>query len=345
MKAISHGATRLAVLTSAVLAVMVFSSPSAWAGDIMVSVGAPASAVVGSMVEVQVTVTSEGLPVGGAEVSLSYRATFGGVSEFVELDQGTTDENGFVALHYEQRAEDNDEMRVEYLGPEEGAVDAAVFDIAVEPGGVQQYRSQAGISIPWLKGSAVIGLITVVWSVIAYSAFQLVLIGRRGERPAARGIWVAPDNEEGSAWIGLVLAAVTLITAVGMVIVFVRNPLTHGNLGDPAGSQRVPYGLVGEEYVYTGLGLTDSLPADSEDPAHDGALRWIRAGCVSCHGIGALGGEVGPDMSDVESLKNLIRDTRRGPEGMPRYDEGALSDADLAMIYAWLEEGTPSAHP
>jgi len=343
MKTISHGASRSAVLTSAVLAVMLLAPASAWAGDIVMSVGAPASAVVGSTVKVQVSVSSDGLAVVGAEVSLSYRATFGGVVDFVELDRGTTDEQGSLALHFEQRAEDNDEMRVEYLGPEEGPVDAVVFGIAVEPGGVQQYRSQAGVSIPWLKGSAVIGLIALVWSVIAYSAFQLVLIGRRGEGSAG-GSGAPYGNEEGSAWIGVVLAVVTLITAVGMVIVFVRNPLTHGNLSDPTGTQRVPYGLVGEKYAYTGLGFTNSLPADSGDPAHDGAVLWIRAGCVSCHGIGAVGGEVGPDMSDVESLTDLTGDTRRGPEGMPPYGEEILSDADLARIYAWLEADTPSAH-
>jgi len=343
MRTSSRGAVMWAVLAGAASVALLLAPASAWAGDIVVAVGAPASAAVGSTVEVQVTVTSAGLPVVGAEMSLSYRATLGGVVDFVELDRGTTDEAGFLAFHYQQRAENNDEMRVEYLGPTNETVDPAVFGITVQPGGDQLYRSQAGVSIPWLKGSAVIGLITLVWSVIAYSAFQLVLIGRRGEGTAWESEAVA-GNEEGSAWIGVVLAVVTLVTAVGMVIVFFRNPLTHGNLSDPTGEQRVPHGHVGEELLYTGLGIADTSLTDDGDPVHDGAVLWIRAGCVSCHGIGAAGGEVGPDMSDVDSLTDLIRDTRRGPDGMPPYGAEVLSDAELASIHAWLEAGTPAVH-
>jgi hypothetical protein len=296
--------------------------------------------VVGSTVEVQVTVTSAGLPVAGAEMSLSYRATLGGVVGFVELDRGTTDEKGFLALHYQQRAENNDEMRVEYLGPSDETVDPAVFNITVGPGSVQLYRSQAGVSIPWLKGSAVIGLITLVWSVLAYAAFQLVLIGRRAEGSAGES-GALRSNEEGSAWIG---RAVRRPITAGMVIVFFRSPLTHGNLSDPTGAQRVPHGHVGEEVAYTGLGITAPRPPDGGDPVYVGAVLWIRAGCVSCHGIGAAGGEVGPDMSEVESLADFSRDTRRGPDAMPPFGEGVLSDADLASIYAWLEADTPPAH-
>jgi cytochrome c553 len=330
------------MLTGAVLAAMLLAPASAWAGDIVVAVDAPASVVVGSTVEVQVTVTSAGLPVAGAEMSLSYRATLGGVVGFVELDRGTTDEKGFLALHYQQRAENNDEMRVEYLGPSDETVDPAVFNITVGPGSVQLYRSQAGVSIPWLKGSAVIGLITLVWSVLAYAAFQLVLIGRRAEGSAGES-GALRSNEEGSAWIGVVLAVVTLITAVGMVIVFFRSPLTHGNLGDPTGASGSPWSRGRGSHLH-GLGITAPRPIDGGDPVHDGAVLWIRAGCVSCHGIGAAGGEVGPDMSEVESLADFSRDTRRGPDEMPPFGEGVLSDADLASIFAWLEADTPPAH-
>jgi mono/diheme cytochrome c family protein len=49
-------------------------------------------------------------------------------------------------------------------------------------------------------------------------------------------------------------------------------------------------------------------------------------------------------MSEVESLADFSRDTRRGPDEMPPFGEGVLSDADLASIYAWLEADTPPAH-
>ena len=337
---------RLGPITGLVVAVVLLIPGIAQAGEITVSVGAPSSAEVGSTVEVTATVVVDGRPVIGAEVSLSYLASFGGVEDLAELDRATTGDDGVAVLSYEQRAADNGEMRVQYLGPEQGTVAPAVFTIAVDPGGVQQYRSQVGVTIPWLSDTVVIGLITLLWSVIAFSAFQLVLIGRRGERPVGALVRseVPAAAEEGSVWIGTLLAFAALITATGMVIVFVRSPLTHGNLSAPGHDGRTPVGFLGEEYPYTGFGLAKIT--DTGDPVHDGSALWIRAGCAACHGLSATGGSVGPDVSDLESLSDFSRDARRGPDAMPGYAAATLSDTALAQIYQWLDAGSPAwPHP
>ncbi len=339
---------RLGPITGLVAAAVLLIPGVAHAGEITVSVGAPNSAEVGSIVEVTATVLVDGQPATGAEVSLSYLASFGGVEDLAELDRATTGADGVAVLSYEQRAADNGEMQVQYLGPEQGTVAPAVFTIAVDPGGVQQYQSQVGVTIPWLSDTVVIGLITLLWSVIAFSAFQLVLIGRRGEGPvpALVGSEVPAISEEGSVWIGTLLAFAALITATGMVIVFVRSPLTHGNLGGPGHDGRTPTGFLGEEYPYTGFGLDDAEITDTGDPVHDGSALWIRAGCVACHGLSATGGSVGPDVSDLESLSDFSRDVRRGPDAMPGYAAATLPDTALAQIYEWLDAGSPAwPHP
>ena len=333
------------VLTSLLIAgVIMVGAPSAWAGEIAVSVGAPSSAAVGSTVQVQATVTSDGAPLAGAIVALSYHASFGGVEGPLELDRAVTDDNGFTALFYEQRAADNGEMRVDYVGPDQGVSAGAAFTIAVDPGGVQLYRSVSGVDIPWLNATLVIGLIMMLWSVIAFAVFQLVLIGRRGV--ATAGGTPAPlhrSAEEGSAWIGTALAVAAVITATGMVVVFSRSPLTHTNLGDAEGYTRTKVAYLDEEFSFMGFGLERPGITDTGDPVNDGAALWARAGCMACHGPKAAGGIIGPDLSGIEQ-GDFARRVRGGPGVMPAFGADMLSDGDLAAIYAWLEAGTPPYH-
>jgi Cytochrome C oxidase, cbb3-type, subunit III len=339
----------------AVLAVLVMMIPvAAFAGDILITVAVPESATVGGRVEVKAVLTSVGEPVDGAVVSLTYRSTFAGKSGAIELDRETTGADGLVVLSYEQRASDNGEMRVEYLGPEDTDVAPAVFTIAVQPGGEQQERSEAGVSIWWLSGWLVIAVIMLVWGLIVFSAAQLVIVGRsateeiQAESPVLAEVgseegsaWVSVvGSEEGSAWISVVLATVTLITAIGMVIVFVRNPLTHANLDEPTGYDRTPIVRIDEEFPYLGPGLEDPSLAESGDLVSDGQTLYFGLGCGGCHGIAGQGGVVGPELvGEVGSLGGFIEDVREGPRGMPGYAEEVLSDEQLAKIHAFLKQG------
>jgi Cytochrome C oxidase, cbb3-type, subunit III len=330
------------VLVVAVLAVLVMMIPvAAFAGDILITVSVPESAVVGGQVEVKAVLTSVGEPVDGAVVALTYRSTFAGKSGAVELDRETTGADGLAVLSYEQRASNNGEMRVEYLGPEDTDVAPVVFTIAVQPGGEQQERSEAGVSIWWLNGWVVIAVIMVVWGLIVFSAAQLVIVGRSTDEGESESpIFAVVGSEEGSAWISVVLAIVTLITAIGMVVVFVRNPLTHANLDEPTGYDRTLIARVDEEFPYLGPGLEDPSLAESGDLLSDGQTLYFGLGCGGCHGISGQGGVVGPELvGEVGSLGGFIEDVREGPRGMPGYAEEILSDEQLAKIHAFLKPG------
>ncbi len=327
-----------AVAVVTVLVVFVMGA-AANAADISLSVGAPGTVAVGDTVEVRATASSEGVPVEGAIVSLSYGAAFAGFDGRVELDRQTTGLDGVALLTYEQRAADNGEMWVEYLGPDESVLDSLVFTIGVQPGAEQQYRSEAGVSIPWLNGGwLVIVVIMLVWAAIVYVAFQLVIVGRtpvgdeRGEVVSA-GL----RSEDGAAMISVLLATASVITAVGMVVVFVRNPVTHANLDEPAGYSRTPIAHIDDEFTYPGPGLADPTIAESGDLLEDGRLTYFQYGCAGCHGLGGNGGAVAPALVDeVDSQSRFAADVREGPENMPAYPESMLSDEELARIYSFL---------
>ena len=328
----------------AMLAVLLMMIPgAAFAGDILITVSIPKSAAVGDHVELKAILTSAGEPIDGAVVSLTYRASLAGVSGTVELDREATGADGSAVLSYEQRAPENGEMRVEYLGPEDTDVVPVIFTIDVQPGAEQQHRSEAGLSIWWLNGWLVIAVIMGIWGLIVFSATQLAIVGRSTEEGEAEEdpFGAKLDEDEGSAWVSVVLAIVTVITAVGMVVVFVRNPLTHTNLEEPGVYDRTPIARVGEDYPYLGPGLRDPSLAESGDVVADGELTYFQFGCGGCHGISGQGGVVASELvGEVGSLGGFSEDIREGPKNMPPYAEDALSDEQLAKIHAFLKQGS-----
>ncbi len=60
-----------------------------------------------------------------------------------------------------------------------------------------------------------------------------------------------------------------------------------------------------------------------------------KAKCASCHGLDGRGGIVGPAIVETKAAK-LRAVTQVGPQGMPAYAPGALTDDDLAAIAAYL---------
>lgn len=328
------------VVAGAALVVFGVAGPAA-AGQIAIAVGAPERVAVGDEVEVKVLVTQDGDPVPGAEVALSYTAFLGGKEGFVVLDTATTEADGVALLHYQQRAADNATMRVSYEGPETVLVEPFEFTIAVDPG-PQLHRSQAGVSIPWLSGWILIALATIVWGAIVYAASRLHLLGREeGEGPAVEGAdpsgRVALGREEGSAPVATLLTLAALVTGIGMVIVLLRNPLTHANLDAPTGYGRTPVAYVGDGQPYRGPGLDPAYAVPTGDPVLDGYRRYVGYGCAGCHGLGGVGGVVGPEL-EADDFDEFARDVRRGPKGMPAYDDEVLDEEDLRAIYAYVED-------
>jgi mono/diheme cytochrome c family protein len=309
------------------------------AADISIAVGAPGSVTVGDRVEVKAIVTSGGQPVEGAIVGLTYQTSFAGVGGSVELDRESTNANGVALFEYEQRAADNGEMRVAYLGPDDIIVEPFTFTIHVAPGGEPQYVQQAGVDIPGLNGTLVMIVIGLVWALLGYTAIQLVLIGRRTSGPTTEPYLTPDTSEAGSAWLSVILAVAVIITAAGMMFVLSRNPLTQAKTGVAGGYNRTPIAYLEVGYPYVGPGLENPSIADTQNLLRDGRLIYFQYGCAGCHGLAGTGGVVAPELvGEVGSVGGFAEDVRDGPKNMPGYEPSVLSDEDLAKIHGYLGE-------
>jgi len=328
-----HVTARVCVSVLAVSAVLLVSVPALAAG-VGISVGAPDRVAVGQDVEVKAVLSQDGVPVVGAEVALTYQTTWAGESSRVELATAITDDAGIAVLTYQQRADDNREMQVVYIGPDTEPVEPYVFTITVEAGGEQLYVNQSGVEIPFVNGTLVILVIAGVWFLIALAAVYLVRVGIAG-----RSVDV-PVAEEGSMWISVLLASAAVFTAIGMVIVFVRAPVSNTDVTDPERYDRTPIGYLNKTYPYEGFGLKDESVAQTGDPIEDGSALYFRYGCAACHGVNGQGAIVGPTLLDeLGSFGSFSEDVREGPRGMPGYAEGTISDVNMEKIYQYLKEG------
>ena len=324
---------RIAISILAAVTILMIVDPAVAAG-IEIAVGAPDTVSVGQEVEVKAVLSQNGVPVEGAEVALTYQASLAGESARVEIATGTTDEAGIAVMFYEQRADANGEMQVVYLGPDTDPVAPYVLTIAVESEGPQLYEFEAGVKIPFVNGTLVILVISGVWFLIGLSAVYLVRVGWDG-----RGTSEASTSEDGSMWISTLLSTVAVITAIGMVIVFIRSPVSNTHIKDPHQYDRTPIAYVGVGFSYVGFGLNDESSAQTGDPIADGSVLYFKYGCAACHGLAGRGAVVGaPLVDEIGSFGGFSEDTREGPKGMSEYDEATISEENLQKIYAYLKD-------
>ncbi len=322
------------IVSSLLAAATMLGAAPALAAEVEISVGAPEKVSVGQLVEVKAVLAEGGLPVEGAEVALTYRASIAGESARVEIAWGTTDATGTAVMIYEQRADDNDEMQVVYLGPGTDPVQPFVFTIAVEDDGIQLYQFDAGVKIPFINGTLVILVISSVWLLISLAAIYLVRVGLAGRLTSD-----AKTSENGSMWIGVLLATAATITALGMVIVFVRAPVSNTHIKDPHLYDRTPIAYVDVGFSYVGFGLNDESVAQTGESVADGGPLYFKYGCAACHGLSGQGAAVGDTLvGEIGSFGSFAEDVREGPKGMPGYDEVTISAEDLEKIYAYLKD-------
>lgn len=132
------------------------------------------------------------------------------------------------------------------------------------------------------------------------------------------------------AFIGtaVLLIALTLLTLVA------RGPYTHSNLnpGFDPGYTRTEQIVLGTPIPLPGAPL--AVPP-ANDPVQLGKQLFAAEGCAACHGLDGRGGVIGPSIVGTTADK-LRTKTQVGPQGMPAYAPGALTDADLAAIAAYL---------
>jgi cytochrome c553 len=131
------------------------------------------------------------------------------------------------------------------------------------------------------------------------------------------------------------IGTAVLVIAVTLLFVVAHGPYTHSNLDvgfDPRYT-RTEQIFVGTPMPFTGMGL--AVPRAS-DPVQLGKQLFVADDCAACHGFDGHGGIIGPSIVGITADK-LRTKTQVGPKGMPAYAPGALSDADLAAIAAYLQ--------
>jgi hypothetical protein len=325
--------TWIGALLIAIAAVLMAAAP-AFAAEIEIAVGAPERVSVGQDVEIKALLHQDRAPLEGAEVAVTYQTSIAGESGWVELATAVTDATGTALMTYQQRADDNGEMQVVYLGPDADPVKPYTFTIAVEAGGEQLYQQQTGVKIPFVNGTLVIVVISGVWFLIALAAIYLVRVGRAGR------IVNTASSEGGSMWISVALASAAIITAIGMVIVFVRAPVSNTHITNPDGYDRTIVNYLDLSYPYEGFGLDDESDARTGDPLMDGSVLYFQYACAACHGLTGQGAVVGGALvGEIGSFGSFTDDVREGPKGMPGYGKGTISDEDLEKVYAYLKDG------
>ncbi len=132
---------------------------------------------------------------------------------------------------------------------------------------------------------------------------------------------------------GLIGAAV-LGLALTLLAIVARGPYTHSNLNlsFDSGYTRTQQTVVGAPVPFSGDGLA---MAPASDPVQLGRQLFVTKGCAACHGLDGRGGIIGPSILGTKAEKLRTR-TLVGPQGMPTYASGALTDQDLAAIAAYL---------
>lgn len=130
------------------------------------------------------------------------------------------------------------------------------------------------------------------------------------------------------------IGSAVLVIAFTLLTIVARSPYTHSNLNTEFDKHytRTDQSVVGAPIPF-GAGRLTVPPAS--DQIELGKQLFVAENCASCHGLDGRGGIVGPSLVG-KTAKKLRSTTRVGPKGMPAYADGALSDADLDAIAAYL---------
>ena len=130
------------------------------------------------------------------------------------------------------------------------------------------------------------------------------------------------------------IGTAVLVIALTLLAIVARSPYTHSNLSlaFDSGYTRTEQSVVGASVPFGGDGLA---VAAASDPMQLGKQLFVTKGCAACHGLDGRGGIIGPSILGTKAEK-LRTKTQVGPQGMPAYAPGALTDPDLAAIAAFL---------
>jgi mono/diheme cytochrome c family protein len=133
----------------------------------------------------------------------------------------------------------------------------------------------------------------------------------------------------------LFIGTAVLLIAVTLLTIVARSPYTHSNLnpGFDPGYTRTEQMVVGPPVPF---GAGELAVPRASDPVELGKQLFVVDGCAACHGLDGHGGIIAPSIVGTKTEKLRVK-TQVGPQGMPAYAPGALTDQDLAAIAAYLD--------
>ncbi|MDO8484893.1 MAG: hypothetical protein Q7S35_08095 [Candidatus Limnocylindrales bacterium] len=192
MNVITRRAIRTAIGVLAVGAIAVAMAGPALASHVAVQTTVPDEGTVGEVLLSTVDLRAgDGTPLQGTTVIFYLHMSFAGVVGEAEIGRAVTDETGVATLAYRPRLAGHHELRMEYVTPGDGEVEATStsFDVT---GGQQLYRSAAGIDVPGVDAGLLMAVLATVWSILFWVALRFVAIARAGGEARTPGLYQTP---------------------------------------------------------------------------------------------------------------------------------------------------------
>ena len=301
-------------------------------------------ASVGKSTEVVATVTgSDGVPLGGVEVTFAAELEFMNTFGAAVIGRVETDLEGVARLSYVPRTagEIGVVARVEH--PEGGDTVEAVATLLVAPGSHLFHPEDAAHILRGRWDWFVQWTWLVIMPAAAFAAFLGVLgllwaIGREGSHPEEPRPGVISRN----ALVPLGGTVAVLALAVVLILGIALRPWASIDTGwrtelnllhqVPDDYTRSIPTLVGEAPILESWRPREA--ASSLDGDHASRL-YVGYACASCHGLSGEGGVVGPAFEDL-SASDIRKALKKGEGGMPDYS--GLGDLDSDALLAVLTD-------
>lgn len=169
---------------------------------------------------------------------------------------------------------------------------------------------------------------------VSESPYRIETAQDRPRRNALLVVWNSPQLLPAGG------VAVIVLTALLLIVVMTLRPWarpdaranTHNNIGDlSADYDRTRLAFLGEESGAPEPWKPPAGPAEDSD----GLVAFVGYGCASCHGIDGKGTPAGPPVAGNE-IRRIETLTRKGPKGMPAYDEFHLAAPRLSAVAGYV---------
>ena len=153
--------------------------------------------------------------------------------------------------------------------------------------------------------------------------------------PPKRKSWAGPAAEG-----ALVLAVVGLLFVAALAGFLVGRGSAEDNDSPAAAETQTTAETATESATTTEAATTEATETEGGEDA-DGAAVFASAGCGGCHTFAPANskGTVGPNLGTIDLSKDEIeQQVRNGGGGMPPFGD-RLSDAEIAAVADYVENG------